>query len=90
MVAAGCSGGSDKPSAQDVANDFLKGVAHDLQSAGQDTTNPSDATKAIDAAHTALKPVTLAADNVNVSVNNNSANVTYTLDWGVRPQPHLA
>ncbi|HEY4018252.1 MAG TPA: penicillin-binding transpeptidase domain-containing protein, partial [Pseudonocardiaceae bacterium] len=85
MLAAGCSSGSDKPSAQDVANDFLKGVAHDLQSAGQDTTNPTDAVKAIHAAHTALKPITLAANNVNVSVNNNSANVTYTLDWGFGP-----
>ncbi|HEX4223785.1 MAG TPA: penicillin-binding transpeptidase domain-containing protein [Pseudonocardiaceae bacterium] len=85
VLAAGCSSGSDKPSAQDVANEFLKGVARNLSSAGQDTTNPTEATKAIQAAHTALKPVTVAANNVNVSVNNNSANVAYTLDWGFGP-----
>jgi beta-lactamase class D len=85
LVAAGCSSTPSKPSAQDVANDFFTGLTHDLHSGAQDTTNPTEAAKAIDGAHTALKPTTLVANNVDVSVNNNSASVTYTLDWGFGP-----
>lgn len=85
LVLAGCSSTPATPSAQDVANDFLTGLTHDVPSAGQDTTNPAAANKAIDAAHTALKPTTLATANVDVSVNNSSANVTYTLNWGFGP-----
>jgi beta-lactamase class D len=89
FVNSGSSAGSNSSSdnttmsARDVANEFLGAFVGDSATdAGQDTTDPTEATDVIKQAHEALKPTTLTADKVNVRTKGTTATVTYTLTWG--------
>ncbi|HJP75309.1 MAG TPA: penicillin-binding transpeptidase domain-containing protein [Pseudonocardiaceae bacterium] len=79
---AGSSNSSSPMSQRDVANEFLDALVEDSATdAGQDTTNPTEATDVIKQAHDSLKPTTLTTSNLNVGAKT----VTYTLTWGFGP-----
>ena len=76
------SSDSSPMSRRDVANEFLDALVEDSATdAGQDTTDPTDATTAIKQAHDALKPTTLTTSNLTVGAKT----VSYTLNWGFGP-----